>query len=148
MRQAGGHAARQPRSRRRWLAQAARAAQVARASTLNEMSSLCLRTLCALGLGTFEMSHKAMAFCHTGIARVSSQLDDTRQGVQRTRGRCAAHAPAVLHVRSAAHGPLVESSEPLEREQVDLNTRRQRRQQRRQFRRRHFFLREARRAEV
>ena len=55
----------------------------------------------------FVVSHKAMVFCHPGT-RVSSQLDDTRQAEQITRGRCAAHARAMLHVRSAAHGPLVE----------------------------------------
>ena len=43
-----------------------------------------------------------------------------RQGVQRTRGRCAAHARAMLRVRSAVHGPLFESRVLYEREQ-DLN---------------------------
>lgn len=62
-----------------------------------------------------------MALCDQGIAHGSRQPNDTRQGVQRTRGRCAAHARAMLHVRSAAHGPLVESSESLEREQDALN---------------------------
>ena len=46
---------------------------------------------------------------------MSSQLDDTRQGVQLTRGRCMAHARAMLHVRSVVHGPLVESSVQFER---------------------------------
>ena len=85
-----------------------------------------------------ELSERGTARAHPAQARASrrpfsamSRADahvgrgcGTRKGVQ---SRCAADARAMLHVRSAehgpvrsaAHGPLLMSSEPVEREPVD-----------------------------
>ena len=115
-----GRRQRQPSNLRKWTAQAA-STHLDR-DAFAHVALLAHVLLACLGhVGDVAQNHGVLP--PRDCAWVQSAGRHEAGRAESTRGRCAAHARAMLHVRSAAHGPVVESRVLYERELDDLNER-------------------------